>query len=333
MGARKQPGAAHRPRMDRMLRIHQAINSGKLPTANTLSKELEVSAKSVQRDLAFMRDRMNLPLEYDLIRNGWRYTEEVTAFPMLQITEGELVALLVAEKALEQYRGTTFEKPLLSALRKMEEGLPKTISVSLPDIEQSISFQTRIEPVLNTAIFDALAKATARRKQLIISYRKPGQSAPEMRTIDPYHLANINSEWYLFAYDHLRKDLRTFVPSRIKSAHQTGVMFKEREGFSLEKRLKNSFGVHSAEGEFDVVVQFSARAADYIREKRWHESQKLRELKNGGVELKLKLSSLMEVERWILSWAGDARVIKPAQLVESIKAAAKMTLRGYSLRR
>jgi predicted DNA-binding transcriptional regulator YafY len=66
--------------------------------------------------------------------------------------------------------------------------------------------------------------------------------------------------------------------------------------------------------------------ADCIREKKWHESQQLRELKGGGVELRMKLSSLAEIERWILSWGGDAKVIKPRELVESVKKAARQIL-------
>ena len=90
--------------------------------------------------------------------------------------------------------------------------------------------------------------------------------------------------------------------------------------------MRDSFGVHSGEGEYEVVLRFNPRAADYIREKKWHESQELRELKGGGVELKLKLSSLVEIGRWILSWGGDAKVIKPRELAESIRVAAKKIL-------
>ena len=69
-------------------------------------------------------------------------------------------------------------------------------------------------------------------------------------------------------------------------------------------------------------------AADYIREKKWHESQKLRELKNGGVELRLKLSSLVEVERWVLSWGGDAKVLKPRELAGAVKQAAEKIVKS-----
>ena len=115
-----------RPPLERMLRIHQAVQSGKFPNATRLAAELEVSTKSIHRDIEFMRDRLELPLEYHPQRFGYHYTTEVTSFPTMHITEGELVALVIAEKALEQYRGTQFEKPLLSAIRKIEPWGPTT---------------------------------------------------------------------------------------------------------------------------------------------------------------------------------------------------------------
>jgi proteasome accessory factor B len=311
-----------------MLRIHQLVQAGGFPNTETLARDLEVSGKSVQRDIQFMRERLDLPLAYDAARNGFHYQEEVSAFPTLQITEGELFALVVAEKALQQYRGTSFEKPLLSAIKKMEQSLPDTISLNLADLEQTISFRTRVEQILDLKIFDALAKAAANRQQLRLLYRKPGQPKPEARLVDPYHLANINGEWYLFAYDHARQDIRTFAPARIKSIKPTGKIFVRPEKFSLEKRLRGSFGVHAGQGEHAVILRFNARAADFVREKKWHPSQALRNLRDGGVELKLKLTSLVEIERWILSWGGDVAVTKPPALVESVRAAAKRILRA-----
>jgi len=309
-----------------MLRIHQAIQSGSCPNTSTLARALEVSTKSIQRDLDFMRDRLELPLAYDAHRFGYYYTEDVSAFPTLQITEGELFALLVAEKALQQYRGTNFEKPLLSAFRKMAAALPDTISLNLTDWEQIISFRTSAEPILDLEIFDALAKATARRQQLALTYRKPGSRQAEPRVVDPYHLANINGEWFLFAYCHLRHDIRTFVPARIQAAQPTGQTFLRPKRFSLKKRLRDSFGVHSGHGDYHVVIRFNELVADFIREKRWHPSQQLRELAEGGAELSLTLSSLVEIQRWVLSWGGNAVVLGPPELVASVRTAAQKIL-------
>ena len=314
-----------RPPLERMLRLHQALQAGGFPNVRRLAREAGVSPKTIHRDIEFMRDRLNLPVAFAAARNGYFYDGEVGAFPTMQITEGEIFALVVAEKALQQYRGTSFEQPLLSAIKKMEQALPDTISLNLADIGRTISFRTLAEPILNLEIFDVLARAVAQRQQLELHYRKPGHSV-EKRIVDACHLANINGEWYLFAYDHARQDLRTFVPARIRSVKPTGKTFERSQRFSLEQRLRDSFGVHAGEGEFNVIIRFNARAADYIREKKWHSSQTVRDLKAGGVELKMKLSSLAEVQRWVLSWGGDAKVLQPKELVESVRAAAKKIL-------
>jgi proteasome accessory factor B len=168
----------------------------------------------------------------------------------------------------------------------------------------------------------------AERRQLELDYRKPGVARPESRIVDPYHLANVNGEWFLFAFDHGRNDIRKFVPGRIQAIKPTGKSFERSAKFSLEKQLRDSFGVHSGEGQYDVVIRFNARAADYIREKKWHESQQLRELKGGSVELRLKLSGLVEIERWILSWGGDAKVIKPRELADAVRRSAEKILQS-----
>ena len=173
-----------RPPLNRMLRIHQEVQAQKFPNSGTLGRELEISTKTVHRDVEFMRDQLNLPIEWDGAKNGYFYTRPVTNFPTMHFTEGELVALVVAEKALQQYRGTTFEKPLLSAIKKMEESLPDTISLSLSDVHQTISFRTSAEQILDLEIFDALAKATAAQRQIEFAYRKPGQQQTEQRRVD-----------------------------------------------------------------------------------------------------------------------------------------------------
>ncbi len=312
------------------MRIHQAIQASGYPNTTTLARELDVSAKSIQRDLDFMRDRLDLPLAYHPQRYGYHYTEEVSAFPSLQITEGELFALLVAEKALQQYRGTSFEKPLVSAFKKMAAALPDTVSIHLADWDQAISFRTSAMPILDLEAFDALARAAARREQLEIVYRKPGAAAGETRVIDPYQIANINGEWFLFAFDHLRKDLRTFAPSRIQAVTRTGKTFTRPKRFSIDHRLRDSFGVLSGKETHNVKIQFNAFAAEFIREKRWHASQVIKPLPNGGVEISLKLSSLIEVQRWVLGWGGNAVVVEPRELVELIRGEAARISAAYA---
>tara|TARA_B110000467_G_scaffold152623_1_gene162127 strand:+ start:2007 stop:3008 length:1002 start_codon:yes stop_codon:yes gene_type:complete len=315
-----------RPPIERMLKIHNLLKGENHLNASQLAAELEVTTKTVYRDITFMRDRMELPVVFEPAYNGYCYDGEVGQFPTVQISEGELFAMLVAEKAMQQYRGTNFEKPLMSAFRKITDSLTDTLSFNLDEFDQSISFRTSAEPVLNLDVIDALAKAAAGHRQLQFNYRKPGARKAASRVVDPYHLANVNSEWFLFAHCYLRNDIRTFTPARISDMKPTGKTFKPPKKFSLEKRLRGSFAIVTGDKEQEIVIRFNELVADYIREKRWHPTQRQRNLKDGGVELTMRLDSLSEVQRWVMTWCGNAEVIKPAELAKSVREAAQRIL-------
>ena len=120
---KRDAGTHSRPPLARMLQLHQQIQAGQFPNCRKLANALEVSSKTIQRDIDFMRDRLGLPIAYDQLHFGFVYTEPVTHFPRIEVSEGEIVALFVAQKALEQYKGTSFEKPLRTAFEKIIEEL------------------------------------------------------------------------------------------------------------------------------------------------------------------------------------------------------------------
>src|SRR5690349_8446014 len=131
-----------RPPLERMMQMHQKIRAGRYPNCRKLAEELEVSSKTVQRDIDFMRYRLGLPIEYDQLHFGFYYTEPVANFPNIEISEGELIALYVGQKALAQYKGTSFEAPLSTAFRKITDGLPDTISITWSDLDSAVSFRS-----------------------------------------------------------------------------------------------------------------------------------------------------------------------------------------------
>jgi predicted DNA-binding transcriptional regulator YafY len=67
-----------------------------------------------------------------------------------------------------------------------------------------------------------------------------------------------------------------------------------------------------------VIVRFRADQARYVREREWHPTQMLRELKGGGVELRFRAGGWFEIRRWILGWGDAAEVVRPAALRREI---------------
>lgn len=318
-----RPPVLHsRPPLERMMEIHESVNRGNYPNASTLARKMEVSTKTIHRDIQFMRDRWDLPIEFDPAYNGFKYTRPVDSFPMLQINEGELFALLIAEKALQNYRGTVFEKRLSAAFQKIAESLPDAVSIHLNEWDEALSFRHTGEAEVEVEIFDKVSQATAKRRQLKIRYRKPNQK-PEERVIDPYQLANINNEWYLYAFDHKRRDIRCFVPTRILKVETTGKSFDRPDSFTLDNYLADSFGVYKGDESYDIRVRFTKTVAPLIKEKNWHPTQQIKTLKDGSLELSLQLSHLSDIQRWILGWGSQATVLAPKELAETVRVEAQ----------
>src|SRR5213592_3585829 len=120
-----------RPPWERMMRMHQLIKSGKYPNCSKLAREFEVATRTIKRDIDFMKDRLELPIEYDSRRYGFSYSKPVDQFPGVAVTEAEVFASLVAHKAIAQYHGTPFQKPLRAAFEKLTNQLDHTARLTL----------------------------------------------------------------------------------------------------------------------------------------------------------------------------------------------------------
>ncbi|MDF3059082.1 MAG: helix-turn-helix, type 11 domain protein [Rariglobus sp.] len=311
-----------RPPLERMLRIHDELRRGSLVNCTRLVKTLEVCRKTIVRDIAFMRDRLDLPIDYDPRIQAYRYTHPVNAFPTVQVTEGELLALLVAQRALEQYRGTPFHRQLEIAFEKLAGGLRDKISFTPADELRAVSFKNMGVAKADLTAFNALSGAVLRLNEVEFDYRKPGDPKKLRRRVRPYHLAHRENLWYLVGHDLERNALRTYALPRITDVVVTKQNFEKPGDFSPEKFFSTALGVLGGDGDFLVVIRFKAEAADLVREREWHESQEMCELPGGVLELRLRLGALAEIERWVLGWGASAEVLKPPALREKIRTAA-----------
>jgi len=326
-----------------MLKIHAELRRGARVNGTQLAEQLEVSRKTITRDIAFMRDRLDLPIEFDAQLNAYRYTHQVGAFPTVNVTEGELLALLVAQRALEQYRGTPFHRQLSIAFEKLTGSLRDQISFSPSEEFQAVSFKNIGTSKTDLALFNALSTAVQQQEELQFEYRKPGSAAtaPSLgkkgaepaslaRRVRPYHLANRENLWYLIGYDLDRQALRTFALPRISAVRRTKRHFERPADFSPEQFFANALGVLGGAGDWRVRIRFSAAVAERVGEREWHDSQELRLLPDGALELSLRLGALEEAEQWVLSWGAHAEVLAPPELRAKMRTTAKKLVAIYN---
>lgn len=292
-----------------MLRIHALLQQDRRPNCSTLSKQLEISTKTAQRDLEFMRDRLELPIEYDPATRGYVYTEEVVNFPTVQVSEGEVVALLVAQKAMEQYRGTPFEETLRRAVQKLVASLEDEVNFELGDILDTFSFQSFGVAPVDPVVFERIAQAVRDQREITFDYTKARTGRTESRHVQPYHLANLQQCWYLIARDVAKGELRLFALPRIAAVKPGRKAFRRPVDFSPRDYLANAFGPYAAGKLQEVKIEFAAAVAPYIKERIWHASQKLESLPDGRLILTMTVARLELVESWVRSWGDRAQII------------------------
>ncbi|WP_395749976.1 helix-turn-helix transcriptional regulator [Prosthecobacter sp.] len=314
-----------RPAIWRVMEIHKIIRTGRHPNCSTLAREIEVTPKTIQRDITFMRDQLDLPLEYHPVKHGYFYTRPVTEFPMLHLSRSDLVALFLARHALEPLRGTRLERMLSASFSKIAEACPGEVSIQWHELDDAFSVKAAGVLAADVTLFGDLLDAIRATREVTFDYHKLTGSQPESRTVQPHHVGQIEHGWYLIAHDPARKAMRTFALQRISHLRLLKSRFVRNASFNARDHLGGGFGVWSyaddASRRHEVRIRFEGYAARVVAERQWHPSQIIEKLNPDGslVEFRATLSGLEELTRWILSWGSKARVLEPPELKKRVQ--------------
>src|SRR3989442_14445030 len=111
----------------RLVRIDGELRSKRWPNAATLARLLEVTERTIHRDIDCLRDQLGAPIEYDSSRHGYYYREESYRLALPQVSEGECLALFLAERLLQQYKGTPLADDLQRLFQKITVLLPNAV--------------------------------------------------------------------------------------------------------------------------------------------------------------------------------------------------------------
>ena len=234
------------------------------------------------------------------------------------MSEGELLALYLAERLLRTLEGTPFEQDLRGAITKSGDMLPEGISVRLDERADLLAVLPASRPCYDVDAFRTLTSAIVGRRRLEMTYWTASRDEITHRVFDPYDLAVVEDGWYAVGHGHLRGEVRVFAVQRVRSVRQTGETFDRPADFRVEDYMQGSFRAVLGDGDHRIVLRFSPAVAGRVAERVCHPSQTIERLSDGGLVLTLHLSSLIEIKRWVLSWGAACEVIEPSELREVI---------------
>ena len=311
-------------RTERFYKIEMLIRSRGCVSFAEMRELLEVSPTTLKRDLQYLRERMDAPIEYDATENGYRFGQQWRGqrheLPGVWFSEKELHALLT----MHQMMAGLDENGLLS--RHLQPMLDKLTGMLGGDAAEAQEMTRRIK-LISTARrrvpsehFETVGSAVVKRQRLRMRYRKRGAGGGSVseRVVSPQRLVHYRNTWYLDAWCHASDGLRRFALDAMEDAEVLeGQAARSLPLKELEGELDQGYGIFAGGDPQWATVVFSAQIAAWVSSEEWHPSQRSEWLADGRWQLELPFVDATELLMDLLRHAGQVDVLAPPSLREA----------------
>lgn len=317
----------------RALRLLHALRG--YPEGRTLvqlANELEVSTRTVRRDIAELMDA-HIKIDCSPIegRSAARLEEE--GYRTVAITRRERYTLLAVRRMFDVFKGTPLAEDVESVLAKLQQRATAQQRAEVAGDRDRIAYV----PDGGTKIYrgkedvlDALQTGVLLRK--VVRYAYQGARGRARRGyLAPFSLVVFKHGLYVVGrtLESAKAGLAippgepdVFAAERFSEADHTKDPFVVPADFRIDDVLGSAFEIHvgNPANSKRVVIEFSKERAVYVRAREWHRSQTIEELPGGALRLTLTCVNFAPIVSWVLEWGPHARVIEPAELVDIVVA-------------
>jgi predicted DNA-binding transcriptional regulator YafY len=220
-------------RADRLFRIVQLLRSGRLQTARHLAEKLQVSHRTIYRDVQDLQ-LSGVPITGEA---GVGYTlRRDFDIPPLMFDREEIAALVLGARMVQAWGGMQLTEAANRALRKIEAVLPTDLRERIDDV-LLYAPGFRVSAAVRSRL-DALHAAAQERRIVLIAYaREDGQQS--IRRVHPLALYFWGGAWTLAAWCELRNDFRSFRVDRMEHLESLEEIFNPKTGQMLSDFLRH----------------------------------------------------------------------------------------------
>ncbi|HMQ69970.1 MAG TPA: transcriptional regulator [Ignavibacteria bacterium] len=314
--------------LTRLKTIDKHFQGSKPVKTSILAARLDVSEKTIYRDLKFLESEYNAPVEYDFKSKSYHYTKPFKFNPV-DLTISELYNLAIIRKLIKSSSSNPFKTGQKSLFKKLTMSFGEDIWDQIRMVKEKVSFKFKPVRIHDEKLFKVIEKALFNEISLRIDYFMIDKNTAEERIADPYHMRCHEGNWYLIGYSHKENKVRMFAVNRIKKAKLTNRTFDIPDNFNIKDYFIYSFGKRRTSRIYNVKFEVRQNFANQILESEIHTSQILKKLPNGNIRVTLKVSDLSEIKEWILSKGSGLVVKSPPELIKMITEESKSILNSY----
>jgi len=294
------------------LRLLQAVPQGL--TTRELADRMGISQRQAQRDLKALEAYLGVPFYLDGTR--WVVDRNFWLQP-LRFSLPEAMGLLLSARLMLRHADHADEFTA-SAYEKLAAVLPEPIRDTLT--EAAAGLARKPSDGRFTRILSVLGTGWAERRKVRITYT---MERTFERVVWPLFLepSPLGHGIYLLAWDQKLAAVRSYRLERMTDAKLLDETFSPPAGFDAGSHLGQAWGIWSPGDPVEVELLFAPSVARRVQETVWHNSQVLEPLPDGRIRMKLRVSSWLELQHWVLGWGESVEVVRPPELRASIRNA------------
>jgi proteasome accessory factor C len=321
-------------KFDRIFGLHAALVGRRTGLSlEELMARLECSKSTLHRAVNTLRDSLKAPIVFDPDAGGYKYdqkgSEKPYELPGLWFSAAELQALAVMQRLLRDAGGGILEDHL-SLLARRLESLTKHQQLNLGEAAARLRFPAVASRPAGKQ-FEVVCSATLQRRKLWIEYHARTTDQRSERTLSPQRVTHYRESWYLDAWDDGRDVLRTFSIDRIRRATVLDEPAFDVPDAQMDEHYASAYGIFGGKADKVAVLRFTAEAARWVADERWHPLQQFTWLPDGRYELRVPYANERELVMDIMRQGRDVEVISPPALREQVREGLLQALAQYGV--
>lgn len=317
--------------IDRLYRYKTLLSHRRALPREDILAALEISPATFKRDIAKLRDRLGTPIVFDRDLGGYRLDtpQDATELPGFWFTQDEILALMTIQSMIEQLDPGLLG-PKLKPLRKRLDDMLTHQGLDPQQLTQRVRALSAGQRRLPMAAFETIAKATFERQQLRVAHHNRVNGQTVQRDISPQQLIHYRGNWYVDAWCHLRKGVRSFAIDAIQSADILDIPAKELDLAAMRQQLDGGYGIFAGAPKDWAELRFSPARAGWVQHEVWHPQQQGQLHPDGSYALRVPYADERELVGDILRFGAEVQVIAPASLRQQVQAQAQKLLALYA---
>lgn len=320
-------------RTERFYKIDQLLHERRVVPFAVLMEELGVSRATLKRDLEYLRERLHAPIVWDREAGGYRFDGAPAAGPTYELpglwfSAGELYALLAAQKLLSEIEPGVLA-PRVAPLQARLAALLEKSGHSAEAISRRVRLLSMARRAVEPRFFVEVTSALFERRRLEIDAYSRVRDETNTRIVSPQRLVHYRDNWYLDAWCHWRRGLRTFALDTLQRVKPLPQAAKDIPDARLDAHLASAYGIFAGRPKARAVLRFSPERARWVAAERWHRDQVGTLLPDGGYRLEVPYADERELIMDILRHGRHVVVESPAALRRKVAAEAAEMVRFY----